>query len=594
MIVNKIDRKNYDCIIIGGGGAGLRAAYTLAKSNHKVAVVSKVYPSRSHTCAAQGGINAAVGNAGQHKDDWRFHMYDTVMGSDFLGDQKAIEYMCKEAPDAILELERMGMPFSRDDNGRIYQRSFGGQTVNYGGEIAKRTCAVADRTGHALLHTLYQQCLSLNVNFYSEWFAIDLVRAANGHVVGVVAMDLETSALQFMKSHFTVLATGGAGRIFKSSTNAYTCTGDGLAMAYRLDLPLQDMEMWQFHPTGIFGVGILVSEGTRGEGGYLVNGDNERFMPSYAPHFKDLACRDFVSRCSMIEIREGRGCGPNKDHVGLQLSHLPKAVFKEKLPGITELSRVYANIDPMVDPIPVVPTCHYMMGGIPTNKDAEVVDYNLGSGDQVVPGLYACGEVANVSVHGANRLGANSLLDLVIFGRSAGQSIKDKLDQGVADVPVSDDDVHQAIQRFFEFESNHNSGAAKSVSELRVMMQEIMQNDFGVFRTEISMKTGLEKLKQLDDQIRECQLVDKSKSFNTARVELLELDNLMKVAISTAKSAVYRTESRGAHSREDYQSRNDDSWHCHTIDKIKMDPVKRPVDMSPEIVDAIPLRERAQ
>ena len=593
-MIARMDQKDYDCIIVGGGGSGLRAAYSLSKTDHKVAVVSKVYPTRSHTCAAQGGINAALGNASQEGDDWRYHMYDTVIGSDFLGDQAAIEYMCQEAPESIYELERMGMPFSRDDNGRIYQRSFGGQTINYGGSIAKRTCAVADRAGHALLHTLYQQCLSHNVHFFNEYYTIDLVQNANNEVVGALVLEMESGQVQFLKSKFTVLATGGAGRIFKSSTNAYTCTGDGLAMAYRLGLPLQDMEMWQFHPTGIYGVGVLVSEGTRGEGGYLVNGEGHRFMPDYAPNFKDLACRDVVSRSSMIEIREGRGYGEKKDHIGLKLSHLPEEVFKEKLPGITELSKVYAGVDPMRDPIPVVPTCHYMMGGIPTNKNAEVIRYSDTDGDQVVPGLYAVGEAANVSVHGANRLGANSLLDLVVFGRCAGLHIKEKLDQGVDSAVVSDEDIERAASRYLDYESRQNKGSLDSIASIRTAMQDVMQTDFGVFRTEEVMITGLEKLHEIEERMKSLHLEDRSQVFNTSRLELLELDNMLNVAISTAKSALFRQESRGAHSRQDYQGRDDDNWHCHTIDMLRKDLLKRPVDMTTERVDPIPLKEREQ
>ena len=515
-------------------------------------------------------------------------MYDTIMGSDFLGDQDAIEYMCHEAPSAIIELEHYGLPFSRDKDGKIYQRAFGGQTREFGKELVHRTCCAADRTGHAMLHTLYQQCLANNVNFYNEWYALDLVKSSDKAIIGVVAMSMETSEVVFFKSKATLLATGGAGRIFKSTTNAYTCTGDGLGMVLRAGLPLQDMEMWQFHPTGIAGCGVLVTEGCRGEGGYLLNGDNDRFMPRYAPHMKDLACRDVVSRSSMIEIREGRGAGANKDHVLLKLDHLGEDVLQKRLPGIVELAKTFARVDPAKEPIPVVPTCHYLMGGIPTNRFGQVLTVDENGKDQVISGLYSAGEAACVSVHGANRLGANSLLDLVVFGRASGQTITKDI-KNLEHNKVDDSVVDQALSRL-----NHwNKGEGEfTVSQMRQELQTIMQEDFGVFRQEESMADGLKKIEALMLNKQNIKLDDLSSSFNTARIDALELDNLFATAYVTAVSAKMRKESRGAHARADFPDRDDKNWHCHSIAYANCKFKKRAVTMTTNITDAIPLKER--
>ena len=573
----------FDAIIIGGGGAGMRAALELAKSGKKTAVLSKVFPTRSHTVSAQGGITCAIASADPN-DDWRWHMYDTVKGGDYITDQDAAEYMCSEGPKAVFELEHMGLPFSRFENGRIYQRPFGGQSKNFGeGGQAARTCAAADRTGHALLHTLYQNNLKNNTTFLNEWFAVDLVKNADGDVVGCIAMCIETGEVVHVKSKATVLATGGAGRIYASTTNALINTGDGIGMALRAGFPMQDMEMWQFHPTGIYGAGVLVTEGCRGEGGYLVNKDGERFMERYAPNAKDLAGRDVVARSMVMEILEGRGCGENGDHVYLKLDHLGEEVLNKRLPGISELSKIFAHADPTKAPIPVVPTCHYMMGGIPTNVHGQAIMQDADGNDQIVGGLFACGEAACVSVHGANRLGGNSLLDLVVFGRAAGMFIESALNEGVEYLDASESDIDSAMTRINRW--NESSGG-ESVADLKVELQSIMQNAFGVFRQEDNMQEGVKKLGELRGRIAEAHLVDKSGAFNTARIEALELDNLMEVAEATAIAALERKESRGAHSRYDYPDRDDVNWLKHSMYfPLEKKVGKRDVNFKPKTVD---------
>ncbi len=558
----KLRTLSFDGVIVGGGGSGLRAALQLSQSGYRTAVITKVFPTRSHTVSAQGGITCAIAST-EPDDDWRWHMYDTVKGSDYIGDQDAIEYMCSEGPQSVFELEHMGMPFSRNDDGRIYQRPFGGQSRENGkGGQAARTCAAADRTGHALLHTLYQANLKNQTTFLNEWYATDIVKNQDGVVVGVIAICIETGEVVYIRSKATVFATGGAGRIYASTTNALINTGDGIGMALRAGFPMQDMEMWQFHPTGIAGAGVLITEGTRGEGGYLINKDGERFMERYAPNAKDLAGRDVVARSMILEIIAGRGCGPEGDHVLLKLDHLGEKILNERLPGILELSRTFAHADPVKEPIPVVPTCHYMMGGIPTNIHGQALTQLPDGSDRIIEGLFACGEAACVSVHGANRLGGNSLLDLVVFGRAAGIHIEKMLRQGIEQREPSQTDIEQAMQRLNRL--NESKGGER-VSELRKELQSIMQNHFGVFRKGDYMREGIEKLKSLRSRIDNLHLEDKSMSFNTARIEALELENLFEVAEATAIAAEGREESRGAHAREDFTERDDANWLCHSL-----------------------------
>ncbi|MBT0586481.1 succinate dehydrogenase flavoprotein subunit [Alteromonas oceanisediminis] len=582
----------YDAVVIGAGGAGMRAALQISQSGKSCALLSKVFPTRSHTVSAQGGITVALGNS--HEDNWEWHMYDTVKGSDYIGDQEAIEYMCKTGPEAIIEMENMGLPFSRTDEGKVYQRPFGGQSKNFGGEQAARTAAAADRTGHALLHLLYQQNVKNKTQVFSEWYALDLVKNQDGDVVGCTAIDIETGEVVYFKSRAVVLATGGAGRIYASTTNAHINTGDGVGMALRAGAPVQDMEMWQFHPTGIAGAGTLVTEGCRGEGGYLLNKDGERFMERYAPNAKDLAGRDVVARSMMTEIREGRGCeGPWGTHIKLKLDHLGKDVLESRLPGILELSRTFAHVDPVKEPIPVIPTCHYMMGGIPTNVDGQVIDIDENGNETPMNGLFACGEIACVSVHGANRLGGNSLLDLVVFGRATGLHLGKKIGEMEPSRDASKTDVEAALSRFNRWE-NSEKGKGEDPVQIKKDMQKCMQLNFSVFREGDAMAEGLKELSEIRERLANARLDDKSSDFNTMRIECLELDNLMETAYSTAVAANFRTESRGAHSRFDFPDRDDDNWLCHSVyvpESEKM--MKRDVNMAPKLREAFPPKARS-
>ena len=584
-----IARRQFDAVVVGAGGSGLRAALQLAESNLKVAVLSKVFPTRSHTVAAQGGVSASLGN--EEPDNWHWHMYDTVKGSDYLGDQDAIEFMCRKACDAVVELEHYGMPFDRLDNGKIYQRPFGGHTSNYGERAIKRACAAADRTGHAMLHTLYQRNVRAHTQFFVEWMALDLIRNQQGDVLGVVALEMETGEVMILQAKATLLATGGAGRIYSASTNAFINTGDGLGMAARAGIPLEDMEFWQFHPTGVAGAGVLITEGVRGEGGFLLNKNGERFMERYAPTVKDLASRDVVSRAMATEIKEGRGAGKDGEYILLKLDHLGADVIDKRLPGIREIAKKFANVDPATDPIPVVPTCHYQMGGVPTNIQGQAVMPDGKGGEKIVRGLYAAGECACVSVHGANRLGTNSLLDLLVFGKSAGEQVVKDIAADVASMPdLPADAADITMARLARLDS---ATSGERVSDVGAEMRRTMQAHCGVFRFPDSLADGVKKMLAVAERAKSTFIQDKSKVFNTARVEALELDNLIEVALATMISANARQESRGAHDRSDFPDRDDKNWMKHSLwfkEGNRLD--YKPVQLKPITVESFEPKAR--
>ena len=587
-IAHSVERRRFDTLVIGAGGGGLRAALQLAQADAAVAVVSKVFPTRSHTVAAQGGMNAALANV--LPDNWHWHMYDTVKGSDYLGDQDAIEYMCRAASRLVIELEHFGVPFSRLENGKIYQRPFGGQSQNFGGDQAARTCAAADRTGHAILHALYQQNIRAKTHFFDEYFAVDLIKDQQDYILGAVVISIETGQPLIIEAKTTLLATGGAGQLYRTNTNARINTGDGMAMALRAGIPIQDMEFVQFHPTGIAGKGMLISEGARGEGGYLINKDGERFMERYAPKARDLASRDVVSRAIAIEIREGRGCGPNGDYALLKLTHLDPDVIRKRLPGIRDLAMTFAHVDPIHEPIPVAPTAHYTMGGIPTNRLGQVVVPQLQGAEEPIPGLYAVGECACVSVHGANRLGGNSLLDIVVFGRAAGNHIIEFLGETRYHRVLDQDSVDRAMGRLTRWD---RKGDGESVDDLRKELQRTMEDYCSVFRTHDVLEEGVKKVLAIADRLSRVRLKDHSKVFNTARIEALELENLVDVAAAAVTSALARKESRGAHSRIDFPQRDDEHWMKHTLyfkEGHQLD--YKPVRMKPLTVDAFPPKAR--